>query len=100
MAVIAFTSAPSVSARIARFISGLASATQLLLDVRHLERFDDRFEMAVHHPRQIVRGEADAVIGDAALRVVVGADLRRAVAGAHLGLSHPGPLRLLLADSQ
>src|SRR5688572_15395457 len=43
---------------------------------------DDVAEVAVHHRREVVAGEADAVIGDAVLREVVRADLLRAIAGA------------------
>src|SRR5215510_14038776 len=41
-------------------------------------------ELAVEHVGQIVRRKPDAVIGDAILGKVVGADLRRAIARAHL----------------
>ena len=47
------------------------------------ERFDDRVQLAVHHEIQLMQREPDAVIGDAILREVVGADLLAAVARAH-----------------
>src|SRR5690349_4833614 len=77
-----------------------ASPTELLLHVGKLERVDHRLDVAVHHARQVVRGEADAMIGEAALRKVVGADLRRAVARAHLQLAHARAFGLLLRHAQ
>src|ERR1700716_2298185 len=62
----------------------VSSATEALLDVRHLELIDQLLDLAIHHAGEIVRRVADAVIGDAALRIVVGSDLGRPVAGAHL----------------
>ena len=43
-----------------------------------------------------IEGEADAVVGDAALGKIVGADALAAVAGAHLGPALLGDLALLL----
>src|SRR3712207_8610683 len=56
------------------------------------------FELAVHGGLEVVGGQVDPVVGYAALRKVVGADLRRAVARAHLREAH-GPL-LLAARSE
>src|SRR5688572_26487410 len=97
---ISLTSAPTVRAPDAGLATKASSATQPLLDVRELERVDDRLDVAVHHAWQIVRREADAMIRDAALRIVVRPDLRRAVAGAHLRLPHSRTRRLLLAHAQ
>src|ERR1035438_4817348 len=54
----------------------------LSLEVRD-QRVDHGLDAAVHELRQLVRGEADAVIGDTVLREVVGADLLAAIAAAH-----------------
>jgi len=59
------------------------------------QRFDERLEFAVHHRLELVEGEADAVIGDAVLRKIIGTDLLAAIARSH----HAAPLgadRLLL----
>src|SRR5215213_927052 len=65
-----------------------------------LERLQQVAQVAVQHLRQRVRGEADAVVGDAALGEVVGADLGRAVAGAHLQPAVARALGLGLGDAQ
>ena len=59
---------------------------------------DHLVQIAVHDLFQIVDGQADAVVGAAVLRKVVGADLLAAVAGAHLPLTLgvDGVLLLLL----
>ena len=59
---------------------------------------DHLVQIAVHDLFQIVDGQADAVVGAAILREVVGADLLAAVAGAHLPLTLgvDGVLLLLL----
>src|SRR5687768_9621874 len=51
---------------------------------RELQRLDDLIEIAVENFLEVVRGETNAVIGDAALRKIVRADLGRAIAGADL----------------
>src|SRR5689334_15977281 len=43
--------------------------------IGHDQGLDQRIEIARHHPVQIVEREADAVVGHAVLRKVVGADL-------------------------
>ncbi len=50
------------------------------------ERLDHLVEVALHHLVELVEGQADAVVGQAALREVVGADALRAVAACR-----PGP---------
>lgn len=45
---------------------------------------DHLIQIAIHDLFQIMDGQADAVVGAAILREVVGADLLAAVAGAHL----------------
>ena len=50
----------------------------------------DFFQIAVHHEIQLVQGEVDAVVGYAALRVVVGADAFAAVAAADKGFAFGG----------
>src|SRR4028118_2029616 len=61
-----------------------------------------RFAAAAEGGLEVVGGDADAVVRDAPLREVVGADLRRAVAGAHLGLAEGalflGPLLHLACE--
>src|SRR4051812_14136949 len=72
--------------------------TELLLDVGNLERFNERLDLAIQHFRQLVQREIDAVIGDSILRIVVRADLCRAIARADLSLAHAGACGLLLGD--
>ena len=50
----------------------------------------DFFQIAVHHKIQFVQGKVDAVVGHAALRVVVGADAFAAVAAADQGFAFGG----------
>ena len=50
----------------------------------------DFFQVAVHHKIQLVQGEVDAVVGHAALGVVVGADAFAAVAAADKGFAFGG----------
>jgi len=47
------------------------------------ERVDEWVEIAFHHEVELVNRQADAVISDAVLFEVVGADLLGAIAGAH-----------------
>ena len=51
---------------------------------RRGQRVDDRVEVAVEHLVEVVRLEADPVVGDPVLREVVGADALGAVDGADL----------------
>src|SRR5688500_2538960 len=51
------------------------------------EGLREPFEVAAEGGLEVVGGDADAVIGNASLREVVCADLRRAVAGTDLGLA-------------
>src|SRR6476620_9881863 len=72
--------------------------TELLLHVGNLEGLDERIDVSIEDFRQLVQREIDPVVGDAVLRIVVGADLRRSIAGANLRLSHPRARRFLLGD--
>src|SRR6185503_19720181 len=74
--------------------------SRALLHLGHAQRVDQRIELAVENAGEIMRGEADAMVGHAALRKIVGADLGRAVAGAHLRLAHAGSPSLLLRYAQ
>src|SRR5579883_1985036 len=65
---------------------------ELLGLVLLIERADELFEMPVHDLIELVEREVDAMVGDAALREVVGADALGAVARADLELAR---LRLL-----
>ena len=47
----------------------------------------DFFQVTVHHKIELVQGEVDAVVGYAALGVVVGADALAAVAAADEGFA-------------
>src|SRR5262245_30055659 len=60
------------------------------------ERVEDLVQLAVHDAVDLVEREVDAVIGDAALREVVGADALGAVARADEALARRGGLRRLL----
>src|SRR5271165_5848447 len=60
------------------------------------ERVDHGLEAAIHEFRQLVRGEADAVVGHSVLRKVISADLFTAVAAAHHGLAFLSQRLLLL----
>ena len=82
------------------------SAMALVLHRRELgglvlgdQRVDDLVErgFTLEHIGELMRGEADAVIGDAALREIIGADALGAVAGADLALARPGALGIELA---
>ena len=53
-------------------------------------------EFAVQHVGQLIQGQADAMVGDAVLGEIVGADLLAALPGAHLGPPRLGHLRGLL----
>ena len=48
------------------------------------ERFDDFVEVSLHNRIELVEGQVNPVVGDAVLRIVVGTNSPRAVAGAHL----------------
>ena len=50
----------------------------------------DFFQIAVHHKIQFVQGKVDAVVGYAALGIVVGADALAAVAAADQGFAFGG----------
>ena len=59
------------------------------------QRFDDWVEVALHDLVELVEGEVDAVVGDASLRKIVGADASGAVARAHQRLACGGLFGLL-----
>ena len=62
------------------------------------QRVDDLVQrLAFHHLRQLVQRQIDAVIGDAALRKIIGADAFGAVAGADLPAPLGGALGVELA---
>ena len=54
----------------------------LMLGGQRIDQFAQGF--AGHHLRQLIKRQVDAVIGDAVLREIVGADALAAVAGADL----------------
>src|SRR5215472_6077960 len=60
---------------------------ELLGRLRRLQRADELVEVAVEDRLQPVERQADAVVGDAALREVVGADAVAAVAAADQALA-------------
>src|SRR5438876_6195682 len=60
------------------------------------ERVDQRIERAVEHLVELMEREIDAMVGDARLRKVVGADALGAVARADHRTPRLGDLRLLL----
>src|SRR5688500_10567199 len=72
--------------------------TEPVLRIGVPECFDERVDFTAHHPGELVHREPDAMIGHSVLREIVGANLRRAVAGADLRFPHPRPLRLLLRN--
>src|SRR5881392_2191326 len=72
----------------------------VLLGARQAQRLDDRLDVAIHNARQIVRREADAMIGYAALGIVVRANLRRSVAAPHLRAANARAFRLLLRNAE
>src|SRR5262249_39446601 len=62
------------------------------------ERVHDLVQVAVQHVLQAVQREADAVVRDARLLEVVGADLLGAIAGAHLAPAVARDRLLLLRE--
>src|SRR5258706_11054890 len=72
-----YPSAPSPPQSSRRFFGELL---ELLCLVLCGERADDVVQFTVHDALDLVQGQADAVVGDAALREVVGADALGAVA--------------------
>src|SRR5207249_6643692 len=53
-------------------------------EFRRGHRLGQLIQVAVHHRIQVVKGQADAVVGDTVLGKVVGANLLTALAGPHL----------------
>src|ERR1035441_6108021 len=80
--------------------TGSGRDLHLLLHLLGLEvgdqRVDHGLDAAVHKPLQLVRGEADAMVGNTVLGEVVGADLFAAIATAHHRLALLGQRVLLL----
>src|SRR5207245_544275 len=74
------------------------SGTDARLLCGQAQRVDQLVELPVHHLGEVMRGEADAMVGDAVLREVVGADLLRPIARPHLSTPHPRPRRLLVGE--
>src|SRR6185437_947308 len=79
------TSAATVPSRAA---TPTISLIELLFLRRQRERVHQLVELSVQGARQLVRGEADAMIRHAILRKIVRTDLGRSVAGANLRLPH------------
>src|SRR5581483_1939891 len=72
----------------------LAEPGRLILGDQRIDQFVER--LAGQHAVDLVQGEVDAVVGDPALREIVGADALGAVARADLALA-AGGARLVLA---
>src|ERR1700722_18631358 len=76
--------AAAAQTTVADFISDLFGREQRRLIFRH-QRIDELVErLTFENLRQLVEGEIDAVVRHPPLRVIVGADAFRAVAGADL----------------
>src|SRR5574342_531202 len=60
------------------------TGSQALRFIARGKLFDKLIDAAIHYGRQVVNGETNAMVGDAVLWVVIGADFFRAVAGTHL----------------
>src|SRR5688572_31952037 len=84
--------------RVLRSSGFFGKTCQLLGLVLGGERVDDLVDLAVHDALDLVEREVDAVVGDPALRKVVGADALRAIARADQQLARRGGLRLLLGE--
>src|SRR5690606_36223633 len=65
------------------YLSRLPQRCQLVRLVLVHQRIDDFIEFALHNLFELVERQVDAVIGDAALREIVGADALGAIAGTH-----------------
>ena len=86
-------SSRSRNSPMALFLDGGEQARLMLGD----QGIDDLVEAApLQHQIEAVQREADAVIGDAPLRKIIGADALRAVAGADLAAAGLRPLRIEL----
>jgi len=70
---------PIVLQHVAR--SGNPAVLELLLGVGHPQGVEHLVDFPQHEAVEIVDRQADAVVGDAALREIVGADLGTAIAG-------------------
>src|SRR2546428_6973584 len=74
------------------------SGTEPLLLAGKPQGVDQIIEVAIQHVGEVVDGVVDTMIGQTILRKVVGANLGRAVARAHLGPAAAGPGRFLPGD--
>ena len=63
-----------------------------------LEALDDVIDVATEGSGDVAAAVADAVVGDAVLREVVGADLLAAVASAHQSAALGGELSVFFID--
>src|SRR4051812_24983596 len=89
---------PRQCAALARSSSGFFGELRELLGLLlGGERVDDLVELTFHDAVDLVEREVDAVVGDPALREVIGANPLGAVARADEGLARRGGLGLLLA---
>src|SRR6185437_868173 len=75
------------------------SPTELLLHIRQRQLLQQRIDLPLQGPRQLMQREANPVIGHAILREVVRANLGRAITRAHLRAAQPGALRFLLREA-
>src|SRR5687767_3474387 len=88
-----------------RMVAGVGQARaarsliETLFHIGDAERVQERVDLALQHPREIMHGEPYAMIGDAVLGEVVGADLRGPVARADLRLPHARSGRLTLGEA-
>ena len=67
---------------------------RLMLGDQRIDQLIERF--AFEHQIKLVQRQPDAVVGDAPLREIIGADALRAVAGADLAAAVRRPLRIEL----
>src|ERR1017187_1451306 len=72
----------------------------LLALVMRDQGVEDGIHFAFHHEIELMQRQADAVIADAILREVIGADFLAAVAGAHHALALRAQHSLLLFELQ
>src|SRR5687768_13082203 len=73
---------------------------ELLLVVGLLQRGDNRLDVSLHHLRQAVEGESDAVIGQPVLREIIGANPFAAITGPDLTATRRRVFRALFFLAQ
>jgi hypothetical protein len=91
----------AIRSRTTRVVSADAewgSLTETILRVSGAKMLDNRIDLAVHYGVEVMHRVADAMIGHAILREIVGSDFRGPVAGSNLCLPHSGPLGFLLCN--